>query len=420
MDHFALRDGAMHCEDVPLARIAEAVGTPVYVYSTATLRRHARVFREGLAAAGDVHLAYAIKANPNLAVLRVLASEGYGADVVSGGELARALAAGIPASDVVFSGVGKTAGELAMALDAGLGQFNLELEEEGVVLAGLAAARGVTAQATLRVNPDVDAGTHAKISTGRRENKFGVPIDQAPAIFARLGRLPGLNLRGVAIHIGSQLAELAPLEAAYVRVGALVGELRAACHAIDRVDLGGGLGVPYRAGEVYPSPAELGAMAARVTRGWGVTLMFEPGRVIAGNAGVLLTQVIWVKPGVTHPYVIVDAAMNDLARVVLYDAFHDFAAVCPGGERMTASIAGPVCETGDTFARDREIDRVERGDLAVFRTAGAYGATMASTYNSRALVPEVLVDGDRFAVVADRILPETILAAERVPEWLRG
>ena len=420
MDHFSLVDGALHCEGVPLAAIAEAVGTPVYVYSTATFERHARVFREGLAPAGDVHLAYAIKANPNLAVLRVLAREGYGADVVSGGELARALAAGIPAKDVVFSGVGKTVGELSTALDVGLGQFNLELEEEGVVLAGLAAARGMRADATLRVNPDVDAGTHAKISTGKRENKFGVPIDQAPAIFARLAGLPGLALRGVAIHIGSQLSELAPLEAAYARIGALVAELRAAGHPIERVDLGGGLGVPYRAGEVFPSPAEYGAMVARVTKGWGVRLMFEPGRVIAGNAGVLLTKVIWVKPGAINPYVIVDAAMNDLARPAMYDAWHDFEAVEPTGARMTANIAGPVCESGDTFAMARDIDTVKSGDLASFRTAGAYGATMASTYNSRALVPEVLVDGDRFAVVADRILPETILAAERIPDWLKA
>jgi diaminopimelate decarboxylase len=420
MDHFTLVDGAMHCEGVPLATIAEAVGTPVYVYSTATFERHARVFREGLAAAGNVHLAYAIKANPNLAVLRVLAREGYGADVVSGGELARALAAGIPAGDVVFSGVGKTIGELQTALDVGLGQFNLELEEEGVVLAGLAAARGQVADAVLRVNPDVDAGTHAKISTGKRDNKFGVAVDQAPAIFARLGALPGIAMRGVAIHIGSQLGDLAPLEAAYARVGALVAELRAAGHPIERVDLGGGLGVPYKASDVFPSPADYGAMVARVTRGWDVRLMFEPGRVIAGNAGVLLTRVIWVKPGVTNPYVIVDAAMNDLARPAMYDAWHDFAAVAPTGARMTANIAGPVCETGDTFAMGRDIDVVKKGDLAIFRTAGAYGATMASTYNSRALVPEVLVDGDRFAVVADRILPETILAAERIPEWLKA
>ncbi|MET3824834.1 diaminopimelate decarboxylase [Sphingomonas sp. PvP055] len=419
MDHFALVNGVMHCEGVPLPAIAEAVGSPVYVYSSATFQRHARVFREGLAAAGDVHLAYAIKANPNLAVLRLLANAGYGADVVSGGELARALAAGIPAADVVFSGVGKTSEELVRALDCGLGQFNLELEEEGVVLAQFATERGVTANATIRVNPDVDAGTHAKISTGKRENKFGVPIDQAPAIFGRLAGLPGLNLRGIAVHIGSQLGDLAPMEAAYRRVGALMAELRGAGHTIDRIDLGGGLGVPYREGDVFPSPADFGAMVARVTRDWGVTLMFEPGRVIAGNAGVLLTKVIWVKPGVTNPYVIVDAAMNDLARPALYDAWHDFAAVRPNGRRMMANIAGPVCESGDTFAMGRDIDEVVSGDLAVFRTAGAYGATMASTYNSRALVPEVLVDGDRFAVVADRINPETILAAERLPEWLK-
>ena len=418
MDHFHLRDGTLWCEDVPLERIAAEVGTPVYVYSAATLRRHARVFREGLAAAGPVHLAYAIKANPNLGVLRVLADEGYGADVVSAGEMKRALAAGIPAADVVFSGVGKTEAELAAGLDAGIGQFNLELEEEGVVLGVLAAARGLHAPAVLRVNPDVDAGTHAKISTGKRENKFGVPIDQAPAMFARLAAVPGLEMRGVACHIGSQLADLAPLEAAYARIGALVAELRAGGHAISRVDLGGGLGVPYRRDDLLPSPADLGAMVARVTAGWNVELMFEPGRVITGNAGVLLTRVIWVKPGVTNPYVIVDAAMNDLARPALYDAWHDFEAVRPSGERFVASIAGPVCETGDTFARDREIDRVARGDLAVFRTAGAYGATMASTYNSRPLVPEVLVDGDRYAVVADRVAAEALIAAERVPDWL--
>jgi diaminopimelate decarboxylase len=418
MDHFTYRDGILHCEDVPLTAIAEAVGTPVYVYSTATFRRHAQVFRAGLAGLDRVHLAYAIKANPNVAVLRVLADEGYGADVVSGGELARALAAGIPAADIVFSGVGKTRAELTRGLEVGIGQFNLELEEEGVVLAALAAAKGVRAPAVLRVNPDVDAGTHAKISTGRRENKFGVPIDQARGMFDRLAPLDGLDLRGVAIHIGSQLSDLSRLEEAYARVGELVAELRAAGHTISRVDLGGGLGVPYKPDDVLPTPADYGAMVVRATQGWDVELMFEPGRVIAGNAGLLLTEVIWVKPGVTHPYVIVDAAMNDLARPALYDAFHDFVAVQPTGETMTANIAGPVCESGDTFAMNREIDVVKSGDLGVFRTAGAYGATMASTYNSRALVPEVLVDGDRFAVVADRIQPETILAAERVPEWL--
>jgi diaminopimelate decarboxylase len=418
MDHFHYRDGELWCEGVPLARIAAEVGTPVYVYSANAFRDHARAFRAGLADVRDAHLAYAIKANPNVAVLRLLAAEGYGADVVSGGELARALAAGMPAESVVFSGVGKTEAELVRGLEAGIGQFNLELEEEGEALARLAAERGKTARAVLRVNPDVDAGTHAKISTGRKENKFGVPIDQAPAMFARLAGLPGLALEGVAIHIGSQLFDLAPLEAAYRRVGELVATLRAAGHRITRVDLGGGLGVRYKEGDAPRSPAEYGAMVDRVTRAWDVTLMFEPGRVIAANAGVLLTRVIWVKPGVVNPYVIVDAAMNDLARPALYDAWHDFDPVVPSGERVTANIAGPVCETGDTFAMAREIDRVAKGDLAVFRSAGAYGATMASTYNSRALVPEVLVDGERFAVVADRIAAETILAAERVPEWL--
>jgi diaminopimelate decarboxylase len=418
MDHFAARDGALHCEDVAVADIAAAVGTPVYIYSAATLRRHARVFRDGLAGVPRAHLAYAIKANPNLAVLRVLAAEGYGADVVSAGEMKRALAAGMPPDGIVFSGVGKTQAELAAALDARVGQFNLELEDEGVALARLAQARGTEATAVLRVNPDVDAGTHAKISTGRRGNKFGVPIDRAAAMYARLAALPGLRLRGVACHIGSQLADLAPMEAAYRRVGALVAGLRAQGHTVSHVDLGGGLGVPYRAGDVLPSPAEYGAMVARVTAGWDATLMFEPGRVIAGNAGVLATTVIWVKPGAEHPYVIVDAAMNDLARPALYDAWHDFAAVRPSGARMTANIAGPVCESGDTFAMARDIDAVAPGDLAVFRTAGAYGATMASTYNSRALVPEVLVDGDRWAVVADRVSAETLIAAERVPDWL--
>ena len=418
MDHFQLKNGTLHAEGVPLTRIAEDVGTPVYVYSRATLERHAQVFRHGIAPVGKSHIAFAIKSNPNRAVLRVLAKQGYGADVVSGGEISRAIAAGMRPEDVVFSGVGKTRAELEQALDTGIGQFNIELEEEGVVLAQIAASKGMTASATLRVNPDVDAGTHAKISTGKKENKFGVAIDQAPAIFDRLAKLPGLNLRGVALHIGSQLFDLDPLEAAYARVGQLVADLRAMGHVIDRVDLGGGLGVPYKTSENPPSPADYGQMVARVTKGWDAMLMFEPGRVIVGNAGVLLTKVIWVKPGVINPYVIVDAAMNDLARPAMYDAWHDFAAVTPNGEKMVANIAGPVCESGDTFAMGREIDRVSSGDLAVFRTAGAYGATMASTYNSRPLVPEVMVDGDDYAVVADRIAAETILAAERIPSWL--
>ena len=419
MDHFNYRNGVLHAEDVPMSAIADAVGTPVYVYSRATLERHARVFQEALDGIERKHIAFAIKANPNLAVLKVLARQGFGADIVSGGEMKRALAAGMPAKDIVFSGVGKTVTELREALEAGIGQFNIELEEEGAVLAQIAASLGQTADAVLRVNPDVDAGTHAKISTGKKENKFGVPIDEAPGIFARLSALPGLNLRGIAAHIGSQIFDLGPIEAAYGKLGDMVRDLRAAGHVIDRVDLGGGLGVPYERDKVPPSPADYGAMVERATRGWDVTLYFEPGRVIVGNAGVLLTRVIWVKPGAVRPFIIVDAAMNDLARPAMYDAWHDFEAVAPTGERMVANIAGPVCESGDTFGIGRDIDVVKAGDLAVFRTAGAYGATMASTYNSRPLVPEVMVDRDKFAVVADRVMPETLIAAERVPDFLR-
>lgn len=418
MDHFTLRNGTLHAEDVPLATIAAAVGTPVYVYSRATLERHARVFRDALSALPRVHIAFAIKANPNLAVLRVLAREGFGGDIVSIGELKRALAAGMEPADIVFSGVGKTRGDLRDALDAGIGQFNIELEEEGAALAEIARSIGKTATAVLRVNPDVDAGTHAKISTGKSENKFGVPIDHAPGIYARLAALDGLAMRGLALHIGSQIFDLDPIERGFAKVGALLLELRGAGHGIDRVDLGGGLGVPYERDKIPPSPAVYGEMVARVTKDWDVTLMFEPGRVIAGNSGVLLTRVIWVKPGVVRPYVIVDAAMNDLARPAMYDAWHDFEAVAPSGKRMVANIAGPVCESGDTFATAREIDAVEAGDLAIFRTAGAYGATMASTYNSRALVPEVMVDGASFAIVAERVMPETLIAAEHVPDWL--
>ncbi len=418
MDHFELKNGALHAEDVALTAIAEAVGTPVYVYSRATLTRHARVFAEGLAGVPDKHIAFAVKSNPNLAVLRVLAREGYGADVVSGGEMDRALAAGMPAADIVFSGVGKAAAEMKAACAVGLGQFNLESEEEGIELAAIAAQMGVKATATLRVNPDVDAGTHAKISTGKAENKFGVAYDQAAAIYARLSALDGLNLRGLALHIGSQITSLDPSRAAFTKMGGLMRELRSAGFTVSHMDLGGGLGVPYQIGAQLPGPAEYGAMVAEVTRNWGATIMFEPGRVITGNAGVLLTKVIRVKPGVTAPFVVVDAAMNDLVRPAMYDAWHDFAAVRPTGERMLANIVGPICESSDTFAMGRDIDVVAAGDLAVFRTAGAYGATMANTYNSRPLVPEVMVDGDKWAIVAERIEPATILAAEHVPDWL--
>jgi diaminopimelate decarboxylase len=419
MDHFQLIDGVMHAENVALPKIATEVGTPVYVYSRATFVRHAQVFRDALSGLDNPHIAFAIKANPNLAVLRILAKEGYGADVVSAGELDRALAAGMKPEDIVFSGVGKTPEEMAHALSQGIGQFNVESEEEGRELATVAEILGKQAAVALRVNPDVDAGTHSKISTGKSDNKFGVPFDKAKGIYMRLAGLSGLQMRGIALHIGSQLTSLDPLEAAFTKVGGLLRDIRSHGGEVTIVDLGGGLGVVYKADDNPPSPADYGAMVQRVTQGWNVRLMFEPGRVIAGNAGILLTRVIRVKPGGGDvPFVIVDAAMNDLARPAMYDAYHECVAVEPSGERMTAHIVGPVCETGDTFAMNRDTDALAANDLALFRTAGAYGATMASTYNSRGLVPEVLVDGDRYAIVAERIQPATILAAEHVPEWL--
>ncbi|RKF20973.1 diaminopimelate decarboxylase [Altericroceibacterium spongiae] len=418
MDYFELKNGEICAEDVPLAEIAVQVGTPVYIYSRATLERHARVFREALAGIARTHLAFAVKSNPNLAVLSLLKKEGYGADVVSEGEMKRALAAGIPAADIVFSGVGKSRRELVAALDAGIGQFNLESEEEGVELADIALSKGMQAVATLRVNPDVDARTHAKISTGKADNKFGVAYGDAAEIYARLAALDGLTMRGLAVHIGSQISDLEPSRQAFLKMGELMQTLRKQGFTVTHMDLGGGLGVPYRLGEELPGPADYGAMVEEVTRDWDATIMFEPGRVITGNSGVLLTEVIRVKPGVNAPFVVVDAAMNDLARPSLYDAWHDFLAVRPTGEKMVAHIVGPICESSDTFAKNREIDTVKAGDLAIFRTAGAYGATMANTYNSRALVPEVMVDGDKWAIVADRLEPETIFAAERVPEWL--
>lgn len=410
MNFFDYRDGIMHAENVPLPVIADAVGTPVHVYSAGALRHTANGFRAALRHLSSAQFAFAVKANPNTAVLRLLAGCGYGADIVSGGELRRALDAGMAPSGIVFSGVGKTDGELIEALDARIGQFNLELEEEGRVLARLAHSRGDRAPAVLRVNPDIDGGTHAKISTGKRENKFGVAIADAPEMFDRLALLEGLDLHGVALHIGSQLGNLGPLESAYRRVGELVFELRARGHAITRVDLGGGLGIPYRSGDTMPSFDDYAAMVGRVTEHWDVGLTFEPGRAIAGLAGLLMTRVIWVKPGVTHPFVIVDAGMNDLARPALYDAYHRFAAVTPNGEIMVANIAGPVCETGDTFGMAQTIDLVGRGDLAVFHATGAYGAAMASSYNCRPLSPQVVVDGDTFTVVGDRILPTELAA----------
>lgn len=409
----------MFVEGVAMDAIADAVGTPVYVYSTATLKRHVTVLREALGGLGDPLIAFAVKANPNGAVLATLAREGLGADVVSGGEILRAQAAGIAPEKMVFSGVGKTAEEMRLALSIGVGQFNLESEQEAEMLSAVATAMGMVAPVAYRINPDVDAGTHAKISTGKSDNKFGIPYASAEEAYARAARMPGLHVQGVAVHIGSQLTDLAPLEAAFGRLGALIERLRAGGHDITTADLGGGLGVPYDPSlPPPPSPADYGAMVARVTQGWNVRLIFEPGRMIVGNAGALLSTVVRVKDGATHPFVIVDAAMNDLLRPSLYDAWHDIRATRPAGTRAVANVVGPVCESGDTFATARDMDAVAAGDRVAFMTAGAYAATMASTYNSRALTPEVLVDGDRWAVVRERQPIEALIAQDRLPDWL--
>jgi diaminopimelate decarboxylase len=423
MNHFQLIDGVMHAEDVPLPAIAAAVGTPFYCYSAATLRRHARVMREALAPLGSPLVAFAVKANPNVAVLKLLAQEGLGADVVSEGEMRRALAAGIPPGRIVFSGVGKTDPEMRAALAAGILQLNVESEGELRRLSAVAVAMGVTADIAVRVNPDVDAGTLAKISTGKAENKFGVPLDRVEALYAEAAALPGINPVGIAAHIGSQLFDLDPLEAAYIKLGALVARLRARGLPVSRVDLGGGLGIPYDPRlPLPPSPADYGSMVARVTAGWpdndNIQLMFEPGRLIAGNAGVLVAAVVAVKTGGVRSFVILDAAMNDLIRPTLYGVYHDILAVEPAPGEMVATIVGPVCETGDMFAEDRPITPVVEGDLVALMTAGAYGATMAGTYNSRPLVPEVLVDGDRFAVIRKRQTLDELIGLDQVPGWL--
>ena len=418
MDHFQERDGELWCEDVPLAAIAEAVGTPVYVYSTATMVRHANVMRESLRGLEDPLVAYAVKANPNAAVLATLARAGLGADVVSIGEYRRARAAGIPTDRIVFSGVGKTEAEMAEALQGGLLQFNVESVEEARTLSAVASSMDQDAPIGFRINPDVEAGTHAKITTGTVDNKFGIPADQVLAAYAEASVLPGLKVTGITVHIGSQLTSLDPLEKAFVRLGEILKTVRDDGRDIRLVDLGGGLGVPHGHGQPEPpTPQEYGAMVRRVTEGWDVRLIFEPGRLIMANAGVLLARVIRIKPGAKNPWVIVDAAMNDLMRPALYDAFHSIEPVRHTGETMTANVVGPVCESGDTFATAREMDAVEPGDLVVFRTAGAYGAAMSSGYNSRPLTPEVLVDGDRWALVRRRIDIDE-LAATPLPEWL--
>jgi diaminopimelate decarboxylase len=421
MDDFQLSNGELHCEDVPLSEIAAAVGTPVYVYSTAAMLGSVTDLRSALAPLEDPLIAYAVKANPNGAVIATLARAGLGADVVSGGEYQRARAAGIAGDRIAFSGVGKTEQEMRLALAGGLYQFNLESVAEAETLSAVATAMGRTAPVGFRVNPDVAAGGHAKITTGAAESKFGIAIADALAAYYRISRLPGLVVGGVAVHIGSQLISLEPFERAFVRIGKLIGELRAAGHDIHVADLGGGLGVPYDPdAPPPPSPADYGEMVARVTSGWGVRLVFEPGRLIVGNAGVLLSRVIRVKPGAKDPFVIVDAAMNDLMRPALYDAWHRIEAVRPSGNQHIANVVGPVCESGDTFATGRSMDSVEAGNLVVFRTAGAYAAAMSSTYNSRPLTPEVLVNGSRWEVVRPRIDVDRLIAADRVPDWLGG
>jgi diaminopimelate decarboxylase len=419
MDHFELKQGSIHCEDVPLALIADEIGTPVYIYSAATLRRHARVLKEALSALGDPLIAYAVKANPNPAVLSVLAREGLGADIVSIGEYRAARAAGIDPQTILFSGVGKTADEMAEAIAGGLKQFNLESLEEAHTLSIVARSMESTAPVALRINPDVEAGTHAKITTGTVDNKFGIPAAQSIAAFRELRELPNLKVTGITVHIGSQLTSLAPLQVAFERLGSIIGELREEGFELEMADLGGGLGVPYGPGQPEPpTPQAYGEMVRQVTKDWNIRLAFEPGRLISGNAGVLLTRVVRVKPGESHPWLIVDAAMNDLMRPALYDAYHHVDAVRPTGKRTTAHVVGPVCESGDTFALAREMDAVAEGDLIIFRTAGAYGAAMSSGYNSRPLTPEVLVDGDRWALVRRR-LDLADAASLPLPEWLR-
>ncbi len=421
MRHFDYRDGALFAEDVDMAMLAAAVETPFYCYSAATIRRHIQVFSDAFAGL-DALVCYAVKANSNLAVLRLLAREGAGMDVVSGGELARALAAGAPAEKITFSGVGKTDAEIAAALTAGIFCFNVESEPELESISRVASALGRCAHISLRVNPDVDARTHAKISTGRAENKFGVPLSHARAVYARAASLPGLKVSGADMHIGSQLTELEPFDEAFSLLAELVRDLRADGHLISHVDLGGGLGVPYRAGDDPQSyhPEQYAAIVRRHFGDLGCKLVFEPGRLIVGNAGVLVTQVIYVKRGDAKTFVIVDAGMNDLVRPTLYDAWHDIIPVrdFPGRSTIEVDVVGPVCETGDYLALERELPEPRRGELLCVMTAGAYGAVQSGTYNTRPLVPEVLVDGSRYAVIRPRQTVEEILALDRMPDWL--
>ncbi|HBM59172.1 diaminopimelate decarboxylase [Salipiger marinus] len=421
MDHFLYRNGQLHAEDVPVAEIAAAVGTPVYIYSTATLLRHFRLFDEALDW-GPHLVCYAMKAASNQAILTTLAQAGAGMDVVSGGEYARARAAGVPGDRIVFSGVGKTRAEIRTALEGGIRQFNIESEPEMEAVSDIAAAMGISAPVTIRVNPDVDAKTHAKIATGKSENKFGIPIARAREVYARAAALPGLRVVGIDVHIGSQLTQLEPFRQAYRKVADLTRALREDGHDILRLDLGGGLGIPYtRSNEAPPLPTDYGQMIREELGDLGCEIEIEPGRLIVGNAGILVSQVIYHKQGEGRDFLILDAAMNDLIRPAMYDAHHDIVPVVEpdtGVEQALFDIVGPVCETGDTFARARPMPPVGPGDLVAFRSAGAYGAVMASEYNTRALVPEVLVNGDQFAVIRQRPSFDEIIKRDSIPAWL--
>jgi diaminopimelate decarboxylase len=421
VDHFLYRDGVLHAEDVPLPEIAAEVGTPVYVYSTATLERHYRLFTEALDPLPHL-VCFAVKSNGNLAVLKLLGDLGAGMDVVSAGEYLRARAAGVPGDRIVFSGVGKTRDEMRIALQGGIRQFNVESEPELRALSEVAASMGAVAPITLRVNPDVDARTHEKISTGKKDNKFGIPIGRARAVYAEAARLPGIEVVGIDVHIGSQLTDLEPFDEAYTKVAELTATLRADGHDIRRLDLGGGLGIPYtRSNEAPPLPLDYGAMVKRTVGHLGCEIEIEPGRLISGNAGVLLSSVIYVKEGQEREFLILDAAMNDLVRPSMYGAHHDILPVeePPAGVMpQPYDVVGQVCETGDTFAKGRPLPPLAAGDLVAFRSAGAYGAVMASEYNARPLVPEVLVRGPDWAVIRARPSYEEMLKRDSLPAWL--
>lgn len=421
MDHFLYRNGTLHAEDVPIADIAAQVGTPFYVYSAATLTRHYHLFTEALSPLPHL-VCFAIKSLSNVAVLKLLGDLGAGMDVVSGGEYRRARAAGVPGERIVFSGVGKTREEMRLALTGGIRQFNVESEPELRALSEVAASLGVTAPITIRVNPDVDARTHEKIATGKKENKFGIPIDRASEVYAEAARLPGIDVIGIDVHIGSQLTELDPFEQAYLKVADLTRRLRSEGHDIRRLDLGGGLGIPYtRSNEAPPLPTDYGALIKRTVGDLGCEIEIEPGRLISGNAGLLVASVIYVKNGEGRDFLILDAAMNDLVRPSMYGAHHDIVPVTeppPAAPTQPFDVVGPVCETGDTFAKARDLPTLGEGDLVAFRSAGAYGAVMASEYNSRPLVPEVLVKGDHFAVIRERPTFDEILNRDTIPTWL--